>query len=543
MKKLWWNCLSAHLTLHRMVGFKIPIAFKTQKSLSVSNEPNLKIQIAIKPKFAVSSPSPETVSPSPETVSPSPETVSPSPETVSPAPIVFNGQLHDYQKQFLEWAMPLECGINGFDMGLGKTPTTIALICQKGYNQTLIVLPLALLDQWRTELLKFTNLKPSEIVTYHGSSRASLRFEGCRIILTTYDVVRMDMRNEQSLLFQFHDQFDCLVLDEAHKIRNEKTAIYDTCSAIGDNVSAKWLLSGTAIQNKINDFITLLKFMGLPDYADTQLLKKYRDKYYYRLTKAECDLKLPNKYLHEHFLDFDDHHQMIYDVALDELQDAWNDHVGGAQIHFSTVLSKILRLRQCCNHPNSAISQDVYSREGGYDYPENSAKFIATMKLIKATPASEKVIVFSQWSHSLNLIAKDLDKQGLTYKHYHSLGNKSINERNQIIEKFKSSSTKVLLATTASAGVGLNLVCANHIILLDPWWNESAEAQAIDRAYRLGQTKDVHVHRLYMNESLEKWLISLKEEKTKVNLTFHSSDDIHQVDHGKLKEVLKKYLH
>jgi SNF2 family DNA or RNA helicase len=158
-------------------------------------------------------------------------------------------------------------------------------------------------------------------------------------------------------------------------------------------------------------------------------------------------------------------------------------------------------------------------------------------------PETEKVIVFSQWSHSLNLIGSILKQKGIKYENYHSLGCKSLQDRNHIIDEFKAPATKVLLATTASAGIGLNLVCANHIILLDPWWNQASEDQAIDRAYRIGQTKDVHVHRLYMTASLEEWMISLKSEKHNVSTTFHSANsEIHQIDQTFLKNLLKKFL-
>ncbi len=447
--------------------------------------------------------------------------------------IQFIGQLHDFQTSVIEWTNSVSGGLIDLDMGLGKTAITWKIISHKLYDLTLIVVPPSLLSQWLSEGLKFTDLLPHEICIYHGPKRHQVIFEKCRVILTSFHVIQKDLNISSSPLYQIRSRLSCLVIDEAHKIRNHKTLAYQSCYELGQYCQAKWLLSGTIIHNTIDDFMTLAEFLNTPDFHKIQqnsiLFQEWKDTYHYRLTKAECILPLPNKYLYEHFLEFDDGHTDEYLQVLTEVKDIYKSYLNPAKpLKFSCLLSKILRLRQCCNHPNAILTQsDIKYEQNLYSNPY-SAKFQRGIKLISETPIGDKIVIFSQWKHTLDLFSVCLKLNSITYLEYNGLMN--LNQKNHIVNQFQIGSHKVLLLTTTAGGVGLNLNFANHVILLDSWWNSAVEEQAIDRTYRLGQIKDVYVHRLYMKDTIEEWLIEFKNQKKMINDNFHQEIDENDLD-------------
>lgn len=458
----------------------------------------------------------------------------------------FTGQLFEFQEIVMNWSRDITRGILGLDMGLGKTIVTIDIICDRNYSKTVIVLPLTLLDQWHNAFLTFTDIHPEEIILYQGDKRESQNFQKARVILTTYDVVRKDMENPQSALFRYHTQLDCVVLDEAHKIRNRDTKTYETCYSLGLNCKSKWLLTGTTIHNKFDDFMTLAQFLNLPDFSsdiftDQDLIQNWKKKYYYRLTKADCKLQLPEKSLHEHYLDFDEDHWESYIEILTEVKQIYTDYLSNpTQLNFTSLLAKILRLRQCCNHPNAMLSADYYSLEKNLYKNPHSAKFKKIVEIVNATPSDDKILIFSQWEHSLSLLGKYLDENNITHLEYN--GQIGIDDKNRVLKKFKDTSAKVLLVTLTSGGVGLNLNFANHVIIMDSWWNPALEEQAIDRVYRIGQKKKVDVHRLYMKETIEEWLIEMKKEKQLVDSKFHNDNIPYVANKSLLKDLLHMHI-
>src|SRR5581483_2043876 len=128
----------------------------------------------------------------------------------------FRGHLFDFQKKVIDWSRSQSRGIIGLDMGLGKTVIMITIICERNYDKTIVVLPLQLLQQWNLEFQKFSNLGEKEIINYHGKNRNSLDFSECKVVITTYDIVRIDMNDTSSLLYRNRKLFNCIVLDEAH---------------------------------------------------------------------------------------------------------------------------------------------------------------------------------------------------------------------------------------------------------------------------------------------------------------------------------------
>jgi len=456
----------------------------------------------------------------------------------------FTGQLYPFQEDVLKWTAKNDRGIIGLDMGLGKTVITIAVICQKQYTRTLIVVPLPIIEQWKKALLEFSTLKNKSVCLYQGASRKSKSLVDYKIVLTTYETVRIDMVNKSSPLFLAvnADFFDCLVLDEAHKIRNKKTNTNTTCTEMGVHISSKWLLTGTTIHNKFEDFYNLCVFIKIPELSMENLVQKeFRDRWYFRLTKLQCNLQLPEKSIHEHALAFDETHLAEYTDLYNETKEVYEDYLArNSRSVIASLLTKILRLRQCCNHPDAILDAEKYKQsQNRHDYL-CSAKFLKSLEIIKQIPVGDKVIVFSQWEHTLNVFRSHLDRNGIKYLQYN--GSLDTKERSQVLNAFRNSATQVLLITIQSGGVGLDLNFANHVILMDSWWNHALEEQAIDRVYRIGQKKKVEVHRLYMMDTIEEWMLNMKDEKQTIDTMFHEDSQIYHIDKSLLAKVLHQYI-
>lgn len=460
--------------------------------------------------------------------------------------IAFIGTLYPFQQKVVDWSKDIDKGVIGLDMGLGKTIITIAIMCKKQYQHTVIVVPLPIIEQWRTSLHKFTDICKEQVCVYHGRSRKNKDLTKYRVILTTYDVVRRDAYDTTSPLLICVSAFDCLVLDEAHRIRNEKTNTFQACQSFSSNISSKWLLTGTVIHNKFKDFYNLCEFLELPSLTSTlfsiceETRSKWRNKYYYRLMKEQCDLKLPDKEINQISLQFMP--DSVYYAIRQDLVEAYEDYLDSkSREKMSYLLVKILRLRQCCNHPLSMQDDSEYKekKKSSMVIPP-SPKFNEVLNVIKKTPPGDKLIIFSQWAHTLYVLEDFLKQNGIVCLMYN--GSLDITDRTRLIRDFSTGTKNILLITLTSGGVGLDLSFANHLILLDSWWNMALEKQAIDRVYRIGQIKKVTIYRFYMEESIENWLVKMKEEKGKVDEQFHTKTQIYDIDRELLTEYLHKYL-
>lgn len=460
--------------------------------------------------------------------------------------VQFTGHLYPFQQNVLDWSQKIHRGIMGLDMGLGKTIITIAMIFQRNYQHTLIVVPLGITEQWRAAFANFSNLPANQICLYHGRRRNLLDLSHYRVVLTTYDMIRTDMVSESSVLYQSKDLFNAIFLDEAHKIRNDKTVSYVMCSRLSLNIEDRWLLTGTTIHNKFSDFYNLCKFLDLHElsptvFYDTETTTQWRNKYYYRLLKSQIALDLPEKSLHEHYLAFGQKHVSEYLELFSEVKKFYEDYVSDpTRVNFSFLMVKILRLRQCCNHPDAALSEKLYQLSKNRHDTLSSAKFNKIKQIIRDAPTDDKILIFSQWTHSLEVLKAHLRLNGVSYLKYH--GAQDVSEKNQVIDEFKKGKARVLLMSLTSGGVGLDLSCANHVIIMDSWWNQALEEQAIDRVYRIGQKKKVEVHRLYMKGTIEEWMVEMKREKMMVDTQFHNRNTVYQTDEGLLKEILHRYI-
>lgn len=455
----------------------------------------------------------------------------------------FTGQLYDFQKDVLNWANTNDRGIIGLDMGLGKTVITIALLCQKKYQRTLVLVPLPIIEQWKASVLKFSNLKDSDVCIYQGASRKKKNLADYKVVITTYDVVRIDMNDENSYLARGRSLFDCLVLDEAHRIRNRKTCTYAACEDFGEKITSKWLLTGTAIHNKFDDFYNLCRFIKIPYLTKIMIAREeVRDKWYIRLMKSQCNIQLPEKTIHTPLvLHFDSIHQGEYNDLFEETKKLYDEYVAdGSRSAFTGLLSKILRLRQCCNHPDAILDSKTFNLLQNRHLEASSSKFNKAIEIVKKTPVDDKIIIFSQWERSLQIFGFQLEKQNIKYLEYN--GSLDARQRSQVLNRFRTSDIQVILITIQSGGVGLDLNFANNVIILDSWWNSALEEQAIDRVYRIGQKKPVEVYQIYMMNSIEDWMRQLKSEKSMVASQFHEEGSIYEPNREMLSKLLHRYI-
>lgn len=466
----------------------------------------------------------------------------------------FTGELLTFQQHVLEWALTKKNpkGILGLDMGLGKTVITLALLAHKQHRHSIIVMPLAVVEQWYKAIQQFTNLPINAVVIYQGPQRKNVQINDATIIVTTYDIICHDLVDSKSVLAQKvaqKDFFDCLVLDEAQRIRNRKTTTFKDCAILGQNCDNKWLLTGTAIYNDFKDLYNLGLLLDIPNYNEYLLggpeaICQWKKEYYFHLLKNEVDeIKLPTKIVHTHPLDFDDDHACLYLEVLAELKEVYLKYQNKPTLEeYNMLLIKILRLRQICNHQDAFLNLELYQNTmNHYQGKQTCAKFCKILEIINNTPKNDQLIIFSQWTHSLNLLGQFLSQSKISYLIY--TGELLLDKKNDILRQFKEpNAPRILLMTITSGGLGLNLNCANHVILLDAWWNQATEDQAIDRVYRIGQKKPVSVHYLFMKDSIEKWMFALKEQKKIVDFEFHQNNIQYTPDRKLLTQILHTLL-
>lgn len=435
-----------------------------------------------------------------------------------------------YQTEAVNWCTTREnkCCILAYDMGLGKTVVSCGLLVAKPI-QTLIMVPTSLLDQWKTEIERHTT--GVSVCIYHGSNRkyksAIEAAKNADVILTTASVIANDI-HKGTYHFRSAKRW---IIDEAHKLRNSRGKAFKSLHLYAPLVENKVFLTGTPICNSCDDLISLICLSNLPGYKEQEYwkglhaatkfkrLEKISDDIILRKTKADTiQYMLPEITVNNINLGIDSNLQ----------KDTYNHF-----IHDSLVLRKILRMRQSLNNHRQLIEEldelDELKEEDDQDpviqkAPPISTKLLKVVEIVQSVPVEDKIIIFSYFTKLLRQIYSVLPLPKETIQMYH--GGLTTPERTSIINSFKSDpQANVLLINLRAGGTGLNLVEANHVILMEPYWNDAEEQQAINRCYRLGQSKPVSVYKLAIQNSIEGWLLRLKQSKNTVNNFLIEKDD------------------
>ena len=425
-------------------------------------------------------------------------------------PAKLGATLRDYQQQGVAWLQRLRAlglgGILADDMGLGKT---LQALCAVG-KPTLVVCPTSVVHNWMSEIERF---RPDlSACLFHGPKR---KLDGdADVVVTSYALLRL----EQEHLGAVH--WDTLILDEAQAIKNPDSQSARAAFAL--KARFRVALSGTPIENRLEELWSLCHFTnpgllgGRRDFrrrfvapiaaGDGEVAKLLRQKlrpFVLRRQKQEVAPELPARTEMVLTVELTEAERAVYHAILAATRD---DVVAKLQAGGSVMLAleALLRLRQAACHPSLVPGQPQ----------QESSKLACLLEALdSAISAGGKALVFSQWTSLLDLVEPALTSADISFTRLDG----STPNRQDVVQRFQSDDgPPVLIASLKAGGTGLNLTAADHVFLLDPWWNPAAEDQAADRAHRIGQDKPVMIYRLVASDTVEERVLALQESKRAV---------------------------
>jgi hypothetical protein len=437
----------------------------------------------------------------------------------------FLGELRSYQREGLGWLFFLQrFGFGGCladDMGLGKTIQVLALLESRREARandrdavprpSLVVVPRSLVFHWKKEATRFA--PKLRLLDHTGGARLKPgdHFEDYDVILTTYGTLRRDA-------LQFKDQrFDYCVLDEAQAIKNAGTLSAKAVRLLSSG--HRLAMSGTPVENHLGELWSLFEFLnpGMlgsasilanagrnPDEHTRAVLAKALRPFILRRTKGQVATELPEKTEQTIYCDLESKDRKLYN----ELRDYYRSRLlkngngeGTGQFKIQ-VLEALLRLRQAACHPGLIDKRKV---------DESSAKIETLLaQLDQVLEENHKSLVFSQFTSLLAIVRDRLDRDKIPYVYLDG----RTRDREARVEQFQNDSrVKLFLISLKAGGLGLNLHAAEYVYLLDPWWNPAVEAQAIDRAHRIGQTRRVFAYRIIARDTVEEKVLELQNSK------------------------------
>ena len=422
-------------------------------------------------------------------------------------PAHFRGELRSYQQQGVDWLSFLRQAELGAlladDMGLGKTVQAICAL----EGPSLIVAPTSLLYNWAEELERF---RPDlKISIFHGPRREiSAQAD---VVLTSYALLRIEADRLASI------DWSTAVLDEAQNIKNPQSQAAQAAYRL--NASFRIALTGTPVENRLEELWSQLHFLnpgllgGRSDFeeryarpiaaGDDETSERLRDRirpFVMRRLKREVAPELPPRtdvILH---CELDPEERAVYDAVRATRVEAAVEQLraGGGVM---AALEVLLRLRQAACHPALVPGQAA----------EQSTKLnLLSERLEQAVADGHRALVFSQWTALLDLTEPILKTSGIEFVRLDG----STQDRAGVVRRFAADDgPPVMLVSLKAGGTGLNLTAADHVFLLDPWWNPAVEQQAADRAHRIGQTRPVVVHRIVARDTVEEGILELHKHK------------------------------
>jgi len=422
-------------------------------------------------------------------------------------PSDLSATLRPYQRHGVNWLTFLrEFGLNGLladDMGLGKTLQAICMV----QGKTLVVSPTSVIHSWRDQIARFRpNLRSS---LYHGANRSLA--PSADVTLTTYAVLRLDI--DQLADFGW----EMVILDEAQTIRNPDSQVARAAYRL--QAPFKINLSGTPVENSLEDLWSQFHFLnpgllgtrsefeeGLArqiragDPAAAQRLRGRVTPFILRRMKRDVATELPPKTEVVLACELSTEERTVYDAVLGASRGELLERLNNGEGIFS-VLEVLLRLRQACCHRALLPGQVA----------ESSSKIEMLLESLSTTIETEhRALVFSQWTTLLDLVEPHLESRGITFSRIDG----TTQDRSGIVEAFQAAAgPRVMLLSLKAGGLGLTLTAADHVYILDPWWNPAVEDQAADRAYRIGQENPVIVHRLVAHDTIEERILALQQRK------------------------------
>ncbi len=467
--------------------------------------------------------------------------------------------LRPYQKRGYDWLVKnSQLGFGSIiadDMGLGKTIQVIALLMKlrnEGSfkkHKALVVVPTTLLTNWRKEIEKFAPSLTFSI--YHGPNR--ILDTTTDLVITSYGIARSD--NEA--LSAGH--WKAVVIDEAQNIKNSATA--QTRAVKNLKADIRIAMSGTPVENRLSEYwsifdFTIKGYLGnikhfTQEYAlpiEVNRNRKKLDKFLkitspFILRRLKSDktiiTDLPEKLQNDYFTSLVKEQAAIYQNVLNNLMEQIENTDAtareGNMQRRGLVLSLIMALKQICNHPSQFLKKEDSS-------PELSGKAGMLLSLLEnIIENNEKLLIFTQFREMGELLRRMI-KSRFDMESMFLHGGTSRKNRDEMVEQFQNNQqSKIFILSIKAGGTGLNLTAAAHVIHYDLWWNPAVESQATDRAYRIGQTKNVMVYRLITKGTFEEKIAAMLENKKELaNLTVSSGEKwVGDLSAAELKQMFK----
>mgnify|MGYP001767077093 FL=1 len=438
-------------------------------------------------------------------------------------PQTFHASMRPYQLAGYEWFYFLKKfkfgGCLADDMGLGKTVQTLALLqkekeCSE-HHPSLVIVPTSLLFNWQREAEKFA--PALQVLCYHGNGRAKYKdiMTMADVVLTSYGTVLRDIGMLSKINFHY------IILDEAQVIKNPSAHISQALRQLRSTY--RLALSGTPIENNLSELWSMFSFINpgmlgsfrnfatnfikpiekeMNDQA-ADVLRRLLFPYILRRTKQQVAKELPPKNEIVMYAEMLPKQKMIYDITREmyrgKIEDSFEKE-GSDRTRFQ-ILEGMLRLRQICCHPQMMDPS----------FTGDSGKFrLIEESIIDVTSEGHRILVFSQFVKALEIMKQRIAEKGI----HSEILTGSTPDRQKVVDRFqKENGAPVFFISLKAGGTGLNLTAADYVIHMDPWWNPSAENQASDRAYRIGQTRTVFVYKMITKDSIEERVLEMQQRK------------------------------
>ncbi|MFS2188571.1 DEAD/DEAH box helicase [Mucilaginibacter sp. Mucisp84] len=472
----------------------------------------------------------------------------------APMPVNFEGNLRPYQKAGYNWFHFLKQyhfgGCLADDMGLGKTIQTLSLLQKHkedteeagGKATSLVIMPTSLIYNWLNEARKFAPQLKLMVHTGTMRYRSAEVFANYDVVITTYGISRIDIEMFKGFFF------DYVILDESQNIKNPSSKSYQAVKQLKSRF--KLILSGTPVENSVNDLWTQMSFinpglLGAQQFFQNEFVapiekKKDEDKarklqalikpFVLRRTKEQVATELPPKTENLFYCQMTEEQSSVYEEVKSEyrnelLKSLEDGTFAKTQIQ---VLQGLIKLRQIANHP---IMIDK-------DYEGDSGKFEDVVHTLgNVLDGGHKVLIFSQFVKQLSIYREHFERIGIPYVYLDG----ATQNRGDVVKQFQEDEkTRVFLISIKAGGVGLNLTEADYVFILDPWWNPAVEQQAIDRTHRIGQTKNVFIYKFITKDSVEEKILALQQRKLSLSRALITTEEsfIKSLTADDIKEIL-----
>ncbi len=437
--------------------------------------------------------------------------------------------LRDYQKTGYKWLKVLDLyhfgGILADDMGLGKTLQVLSILLEckevEEHQTSIVICPSSLTLNWFNEAKKFAPELEVEVVKGSASERKRIISSSSKLdlIITSYDLLKRDI----DLYTEKNYKFRYIIADEAQYMKNSTTQNAKAIKRLKG--TTRFALTGTPIENSLAELWSIFDFI-MPGYLfnykvfkaeyEVPIVKEEDQKAISRLkmliapfilrrNKKDVLTELPEKTITVLKNQMNEEQEKIYLTYLAQAkEDVANEiNANGFEKSQMMILATLTRLRQICCHPSLFIK----------DYNGDSSKLTQCTEIMNdAIDAGHKILLFSGYTSMFEILEKELKERNIKY--YKLTGSTKVDERIQLVDQFNTNSDiKVFLISLKAGGTGLNLTGADMVIHYDPWWNQSAENQATDRAYRIGQKNNVQVYKLITSNSIEEKMYELQNKK------------------------------